>query len=99
MIRGRITRVTGPVVEASGLGLAGLYDVVEVGAAKLAGEIIRVDGRKATIQVYEENTLMRPGEPVVSLGMPLSVVLGPGLLGSIYDGIQRGAPRPGPRPG
>jgi V/A-type H+-transporting ATPase subunit A len=89
MIRGRITRVTGPVVEASGLGLAGLYDVVEVGAAKLAGEIIRVDGRKATIQVYEENTLMRPGEPVVSLGMPLSVVLGPGLLGSIYDGIQR----------
>jgi V/A-type H+-transporting ATPase subunit A len=89
MSAGRITRVAGPVVVAEGLGEAGLYDVVEVGEARLAGEIIRMDGRGATIQVYEENTGMRPGEPVSSLGRPLSAALGPGLLGTIYDGIQR----------
>jgi V/A-type H+-transporting ATPase subunit A len=88
-IHGRITRVSGPVVLAEGLGRAGLYDVVEVGDAALAGEIIRVDGNGATIQVYEENTGMRPGEPVVSQGKPLSIQLGPGLVGTIYDGIQR----------
>ncbi|HUX41181.1 MAG TPA: V-type ATP synthase subunit A [Rectinemataceae bacterium] len=89
MIKGRITRVAGPVVQAEGLGGAGLYDVVEVGNARLVGEIIRTDDKGATIQVYEENTGMRPGEPAVSLGMPLSVTLGPGLLGKIYDGMQR----------
>ncbi len=89
VVRGRITRVSGPVVLAEGLGGAGLYDVAEVGDAGLAGEIIRVDGSGATIQVYEENTGMRPGEPVLSLGRPLSIRLGPGLLGTIYDGIQR----------
>ena len=89
MIEGRIIRVAGPVILASGLGGAGLYDVVEAGKDKLAGEIIRMDGSGATIQVYEENTGMRPGEPVVSLGRPLSALLGPGILGSIYDGIQR----------
>ncbi|MEI6873820.1 MAG: V-type ATP synthase subunit A [Spirochaetota bacterium] len=89
MIQGRITRVAGPVVMAEGLGGAGLYDVVEVGDARLVGEIIRIDHKGATIQVYEENTGMRPGEPAVSLGRPLSVTLGPGLLGTIYDGMQR----------
>jgi V/A-type H+-transporting ATPase subunit A len=89
MIEGRITRVSGPVVLSSGMGGAGLYDVVEVGRARLAGEIIRMDGSGATIQVYEENTGMAPGEPVVSLGRPLSALLGPGILGSIYDGTQR----------
>jgi len=74
---------------AEGLGGAGLYDVVEVGEARLAGEIIRVDGAGATIQVYEENTGMRPGEVVLALGKPLSISLGPGLIGTIYDGIQR----------
>jgi len=88
-IRGRITRISGPVILAEGLGGAGLYDVAEVGEAGLAGEIIRVDGSGATIQVYEENTGMKPGEPVLSLGKPLSISLGPGLLGTIYDGIQR----------
>jgi V/A-type H+-transporting ATPase subunit A len=88
-ITGRITRISGPVVVAEGLGSAGLYDVVEVGDARLAGEIIRMDGQGATIQVYEENTGMKPGEPVVALGRPLSVTLGPGLIGTIYDGIQR----------
>jgi V/A-type H+/Na+-transporting ATPase subunit A len=89
MIEGKIVRISGPVILAKGLEKAGLYDVVEVGAAGLAGEIIRMDGTGATIQVYEENTGMRPGEPVVSLGRPLSALLGPGILGSIYDGIQR----------
>jgi V/A-type H+/Na+-transporting ATPase subunit A len=88
-IRGRITRIAGPVVVAEGLGGAGLYDLVEVGEARLAGEIIRMDGSGATIQVYEENTGMKPGEPVVGTGSPLSVTLGPGLIGTIYDGIQR----------
>jgi V/A-type H+-transporting ATPase subunit A len=88
-IQGRITRISGPVVVAEGLGSAGLYDVVEVGEARLSGEIIRTDGRGATIQVYEENTGMKPGEPVLSMGRPLSVTLGPGLIGMIYDGIQR----------
>jgi V/A-type H+-transporting ATPase subunit A len=88
-IQGRITRVSGPVVLAEGLGGAGLYDVVEVGKARLAGEIIRTDSRGATIQVYEENTGMAPGESVTSMGRPLSVTLGPGLIGTIYDGIQR----------
>jgi V/A-type H+/Na+-transporting ATPase subunit A len=88
-VQGRITRISGPVVVAEGLGSAGLYDVVEVGEARLAGEIIRMDGRGATIQVYEDDTGMKPGEKVVSLGRPLSVSLGPGLIGTIYDGIQR----------
>ena len=88
-IEGRITRISGPVVVAEGLGGAGLYDVVEVGDARLAGEIIRTDARGATIQVYEENTGMKPGESVFAMGRPLSVSLGPGLIGMIYDGIQR----------
>jgi V/A-type H+-transporting ATPase subunit A len=88
-IQGRITRVSGPVVLAEGLGGAGLYDVVEAGEAALAGEIIRTDGEGATIQVYEENTGMKPGEKVLALGKPLSISLGPGLIGTIYDGIQR----------
>jgi V/A-type H+-transporting ATPase subunit A len=89
MIEGKIVRVSGPVVIATGLEGAGLYDVVEVGRQRLAGEIIRMDGHGATIQVYEENTGMRTGEPVVSLGRPLSALLGPGIMGAIYDGIQR----------
>jgi V/A-type H+-transporting ATPase subunit A len=88
-IQGRITRVSGPVLMAEGLGGAGLYDVVEAGELGLAGEIIRMDGEGATIQVYEENTGMKPGEKVLALGKPLSISLGPGLIGTIYDGIQR----------
>jgi V/A-type H+-transporting ATPase subunit A len=89
MIKGRLVRVAGPVVGAVGLEGAGLYDVVEVGEAGLVGEIIRLDASGATIQIYEENTMMKPGEPVICRGRPLSVKLGPGLLGSIYDGTQR----------
>jgi len=89
MITGKITRISGPIVYAEGLEKCGLYDVVDVGNKKLIGEIIRQNEGKATIQVYEEDTGMRIGEPVVSNERPLSLKLGPGLIGTIYDGIQR----------
>ncbi|MBO7612220.1 MAG: V-type ATP synthase subunit A, partial [Treponema sp.] len=89
MIEGKITRISGPIVYAEGLDKCGLYDVVDVGNAKLIGEIIRQDAGKATIEVYEDDGGMQVGEPVVSNGRPLSLKLGPGLVGTIYDGIQR----------
>ncbi|MGI5174111.1 V-type ATP synthase subunit A [Treponema sp. OMZ 840] len=89
MIEGKITRISGPIVYAEGLDGCGLYDVVDVGEAKLIGEIIRLKQGKATIQVYEDDTGMHVGEKVVSNQRPLSVRLGPGLVGTIYDGIQR----------
>ena len=90
--KGVITRISGPVVLARGLEDAGLYDVVKVGESGLIGEIIKLYGDEATIQIYEDNTLMRVGEPVECMHRPLSVALGPGLIGSIYDGIQRPLP-------
>ncbi|HEY9595478.1 MAG TPA: V-type ATP synthase subunit A [Spirochaetia bacterium] len=89
MIEGKVVRINGPIVKATGLGGSGLYDVVEIGDKRLIGEIIRLEGDAATIQIYEDNTGMRVGEKAVSLERPLSVHLGPGLLGEIYDGIQR----------
>ncbi len=89
MITGKITRISGPIVYAEGLEGCGLYDVVDVGNKKLIGEIIRQNKGKATIQVYEDDTGMRIGEEVVSYERPLSLRLGPGLVGTIYDGIQR----------
>ena len=89
MIEGKITRISGPIVYAEGLDGCGLYDVVDVGEAKLIGEIIRLKQGNATIQVYEDDTGMHVGEKVVSNRRPLSVRLGPGLVGTIYDGIQR----------
>lgn len=89
MIEGKITRISGPIVFAEGLDGCGLYDVVDVGEKKLIGEIIRQSKGKATIQVYEEDTGMRIGEKVVCNERPLSLRLGPGLVGTIYDGIQR----------
>jgi V/A-type H+/Na+-transporting ATPase subunit A len=89
MIEGKVTRINGPIVRATGLGASGLYDVVEIGEKKLIGEVIRLEGDTATIQIYEDNTGMRVGESAWSLERPLSVHLGPGLLGEIYDGIQR----------
>jgi V/A-type H+-transporting ATPase subunit A len=86
---GKVVRINGPIVRATGLGESGLYDVVEIGDRRLIGEIIRLEGDTATIQVYEDNTGMRIGEQAMSLERPLSVHLGPGLLGTIYDGIQR----------
>ena len=89
MNKGKITKVSGPLVEAKGLSDANIYDVVEVSKDKLIGEIIEMRGDVANIQVYEETTGIGPGDEVVSTGSPLSVELGPGLLERMYDGIQR----------
>jgi V/A-type H+-transporting ATPase subunit A len=86
---GRIVKVAGPVVVAEGMTGARMYDVVRVGELSLIGEIVELRGDLASIQVYEETTGIGPGEPVVDTGVPLSVELGPGLIESIYDGIQR----------
>ncbi|MCX8197957.1 MAG: V-type ATP synthase subunit A [Candidatus Micrarchaeota archaeon] len=86
---GILHRISGPVVEAKGMAGAKMYDLVKIGKEGLIGEIIKIKGDTATIQVYEDTTGLRPGEPVESTGEPLSVELGPGLLRSIYDGIQR----------
>lgn len=88
-MQGTITKISGPLVVAGNMHGARMFDVARVGDKKLIGEIIELHGDKAYIQVYEETGGVGPGEPVVSLGQPLSVVLGPGLMGSIYDGIQR----------
>ena len=86
---GHITRINGPVVEARGMREAGMIEVVQVGEERLIGEIIRLHEDLATVQVYEDTTGIKPGEPLYATGAPLSVSLGPGLLGNIYDGIQR----------
>jgi len=86
---GVVARVSGPVVIAEGLADPKMYDVVRVGSLGLVGEIIRLVGSSATVQVYEDTTGIRPGDPVESTGQALSVELGPGLLKSIYDGVQR----------
>jgi len=86
---GRVVKVAGPVVVAEGMAGARMYDVVRVGALNLIGEIVELRGDTASIQVYEETTGIGPGEPVVDTEAPLSVELGPGLIESIYDGIQR----------
>jgi V/A-type H+-transporting ATPase subunit A len=87
--QGRIVKVAGPVVVAEGMAGARMYDVVRVGELNLIGEIVELHGDLASIQVYEETTGIGPGEPVVDTEAPLSVELGPGLIESIYDGIQR----------
>jgi V/A-type H+-transporting ATPase subunit A len=86
---GRIVKVAGPVVIAEGMAGTRMYDVVRVGELNLIGEIVELHGDKASVQVYEETTGMGPGEPVADTEAPLSVELGPGLIQSIYDGIQR----------
>lgn len=86
---GKIVKVSGPLVVASGMKNAQMYEVVRVSDHKLIGEIIELKGDTASIQVYEETSGLGPGEPVYQTGKPLSVELGPGLLTSIYDGIQR----------
>ncbi|MFH1095866.1 MAG: V-type ATP synthase subunit A [Candidatus Micrarchaeota archaeon] len=86
---GKLVKISGPVVEAEGVANASMYDVVKVGKLDLTGEIIRMIGDRVTIQVYEDTSGLKPGEKVETTGLPLSVELGPGLLTSIYDGIQR----------
>ena len=89
MSRGTIKKVAGPLVIASGMRDANMYDVVRVSSQRLIGEIIEIHGDEASIQVYEETSGLGPGEPVESMEVPMSVELGPGLIRSIYDGIQR----------
>ena len=89
MTNGIITKVAGPLVIAEGMRNANMFDVVRVSSERLIGEIIEMHGDKASIQVYEETSGLGPGEIVESTGAPLSVELGPGLIGAIYDGIQR----------
>ena len=89
MKKGTIKKVAGPLVIAENMRDANMFDVVRVSEQRLIGEIIEMHGDLASIQVYEETSGLGPGEPVESTNAPLSVELGPGLIGSIFDGIQR----------
>ena len=89
MAKGTIKKVSGPLVVATGMRDANMFDVCRVSDKRLIGEVIEIHGDEASVQVYEETAGLAPGEPVESTGAPLSVELGPGLIGSIYDGIQR----------
>jgi len=92
MIQGTISRISGPVVIAEGMRGSKMYDVVNVGTLELPGEIIRLEGDMAVVQVYEDTTGLSIGEPVKNTEQPLSVELGPGLISSIFDGVQRPLP-------
>ena len=89
MVDALVSRISGPVVVAKGLEGAHMFDIVRIGEMGLVGEIIRLEGNTAQIQVYEDTTGLRPGEKIVNTNRPLSMQLGPGLLTSIFDGIQR----------
>ncbi|NCB01205.1 MAG: V-type ATP synthase subunit A [Spirochaetia bacterium] len=88
-IIGQIGRVNGPVIQVRGIKEASMMELVYVGEERLIGELVKLDGVTATVQVYEDTTGLTPGENVYGSSLPLSVELGPGLIGSIYDGIQR----------
>ena len=88
-IIGKVHKIVGPVVHAKGIANAKMLDLVEAGEDHLVGEIVKLDGDRAVIQVYEDTTGLAPGSNIYSSGLPLSVELGPGLLGTIYDGVQR----------
>ena len=87
--KGSVIRVAGPIVEAEGMSDAVMNELVEVGNEGLIGEIIRLEGEIATIQVYQNTTSLKIDEPVLGTGSPLSVELAPGLVGTVFDGIQR----------
>ena len=89
----KIVRVSGALAEASPLRGASLYELAYVGERRLLGEVIRLDGDRGTIQVYEDTTGLRVGEPVELTGRALTVTLGPGLLGQVLDGVGRPLPR------
>ncbi len=88
-IRGKIQKIAGPLVVAKGMRGAKMYDLVLVGPQKLMGEVVKLEGETAAVQVYEETSGLKPGQDVISTGQPLSLELGPGMLSAIYDGIQR----------
>ena len=89
MTGARVVRAAGALVEAAPLPRAALYEIVRVGQRRLLGEVIRVQGEIATVQVFEDTTGLALGEPVVATGAPLQAELGPGLLGSVLDGTGR----------
>lgn len=89
MDNGRIIRVNGPLVVADNMRSALMYEVVQVGEEKLVGEVTRIEGDKAYIQVYEDTSGLKPGETVYRTGSPLSVDLAPGLMGRLFDGLER----------
>ena len=89
IVKGTVTRVAGPVVEANGMAQAVMHEMVEVGNDRLIGEIIRLEGQKATLQVYQNTTGLKLDEPVIGTGSPLPVELAPGIVGNVFDGIQR----------
>jgi V/A-type H+-transporting ATPase subunit A len=89
VIEGKVKRISGPIIRVAGLDGAGLFDVVEVGEKRIIGEIVRLEQNEAVIQVYEDDTGLKIGASAWSTGRPLSALLGPGLIGTIYDGIQR----------
>lgn len=88
-MKGKIIKVSGPLIVAENMADSKMYDVVRVSEKKLIGEIIELRGDQASIQVYEETSGLGPGEEVESTGAPLSVELAPGVIGEIFDGIQR----------
>lgn len=88
-IIGQVKRVNGPVIEVKGITGAMMMELVRIGESRLVGELVKLEGSRAVVQVYEDTTGIAPGENVYGSGMPLSVELGPGLIGTIYDGIQR----------
>ena len=91
MAKGKIIWVSGPVVKAYGpeLAIAKMHDMVKVGPENLIGEIIKLENQTVFVQVYEETSGLKPGDPLITMDKPLVVMLGPGLLGNIFDGIQR----------
>ncbi len=89
VVKGKIEWISGPAVKASGMAASKMYEVTSVGEEKLIGEVIKLTGDIAFVQVYESTSGLRPGEPVVGTGQPLSTTLGPGMIGTIYDGLQR----------
>ena len=89
MIKGKISKITGPIVVADCMKGTKMWDVVRIGEDMLLGEVIRLDGEKAVMEVYEDTTGLSIGEPVISLEKRFTVELGPGLLGFVFDGLQR----------
>jgi len=89
LTHGEIVRVSGPIITARNMRAVTMYEVVEVSELRLIGEVVRIVGDTATVQVYENTSMVKPGDPVFRTGGPLTVKLGPGLIGNIYDGIQR----------
>jgi len=88
-VKGKIEWISGPAVKASGMSAAKMNEVTQVGEERLVGEVIKLTGDIAFVQVYESTSGLRPGEPILGTGQPLSATLGPGMIGTIYDGLQR----------